>query len=106
MSDERTNGRRHFSPQEKVAILREHLIDKAPVSTVCDKHGLNPTVFYRWLKEFFENGTAAFERTDDARTRRLEDRVQALQTKLTHKDEIIAEILEDHVRLKKSLGEA
>ena len=106
MNEQQTTGRRHFTAQEKVAILREHLIDKTPISAVCDKHGLNLTVFYRWLKELFENGSAAFERTDDARTRRLEERVQALQSKLARKDEVIAEILEDHVRLKKSLGEA
>ena len=55
--------RRHFAATEKVAILRRHLIDKVPVSDLCDQLGLNPTVFYRWQKDFFENGAAAFERT-------------------------------------------
>jgi len=104
------NGiRRRFTAQEKVAILREHFIDKVPVSQVCDKHGINPTAFYRWQKEFFENGAAAFEgkqpRTD-GKTRQLEQRVEALQAKLVRKDEVIGELMEDHVRLKKSLGEA
>jgi transposase-like protein len=61
MNDEQNGQRRRFSAQEKVAILREHFIDKVPVSQVCDKHSLNPTAFYRWQKEFFENGAAAFE---------------------------------------------
>ena len=109
MTDEQEGVRRRFSAQEKVAILREHLVEKMPVSTVCDKHGLNPTVFYRWQKEFFENGAAAFEgkgpRTD-GKTRQLEQRVEALQAKLIRKDEVIGELMEDHVRLKKSLGES
>jgi len=71
MSDERNGQRRRFAAQEKVAVLRQHLVEKAPVSEVCDQHGLNPTAFYRWQKEFFENGAAAFEgrwnRIDDAR---------------------------------------
>ena len=101
-----TKRRRKFTAQEKVAILREQLIDKTPVSDVCDKHGLNPTVFYRWQKELFENGAAAFERRNDASRRRLEARVQTLGDKLARKDNVIAELLEDHVRLKKNLGES
>jgi len=54
--------RRKHSPQEKVAILRKHLLEGAAVSDVCDEHGLNPTVFYRWQQEFFEHGASAFDR--------------------------------------------
>ncbi len=53
--------RKHYTPEEKVAILRRHLLEQVPISELCDKHGLQPTVFYRWQKEFFENGTAAFQ---------------------------------------------
>ena len=98
------NKRRTFSAQEKVSILRRHLVDKVPVSNLCDEYGLNPTVFYRWQKEFFENGTAAFERRSDGRERKLEAKVAALTSKLAHKDEVIAEIMEAHVALKKLLG--
>jgi transposase-like protein len=41
-----------------VAILRRHLVDKVPVSDVCDKVGIHPTLFYCWRKELFEHGTA------------------------------------------------
>jgi transposase-like protein len=54
------NELKHHTPEEKVAILRRHLVDRIPVSTLCDEHRLHPTVFYRWLKQFFENGVAAF----------------------------------------------
>jgi len=98
--------RRTFTAEGKVAILRRHLLDGAAVSDLCDEHGLNPTVFYRWQKAFFENGAAAFERRGDARERQLEQKVEVLTAKLAHKDEVIGEIMADHVRLKKSLGEA
>jgi transposase-like protein len=55
------NNRRYFSPEQKVAILREHLIEGKAVSDLCDKHQIHPTVFYQWQRQFFENGTAAFE---------------------------------------------
>jgi len=109
MTDERNGQRRRFSAQEKVAILREHFLDKTPISQVCDKHGLNPTVFYRWQKEFFEKGAMVFEgrrQRPGRQVQQLEARSQALQARLARKDEVIAELLEDHVRLKKSLGEA
>lgn len=48
--------RKHYAPEEKVAILRRHLLEKEPMSKLCDDVGLQPTVFYRWQKEFFGTG--------------------------------------------------
>jgi len=56
-----SNKRKHYSAPEKVNILRLHLLEKKPVSDLCDQYGLHPTDFYRWQKEFFENGAAAFD---------------------------------------------
>jgi transposase-like protein len=53
--------RKHYTPEERVAILRRHLLDKEPISKLCDELGLQPTVFYRWQKEFFENGAVCGE---------------------------------------------
>jgi transposase-like protein len=50
-----------YTAEEKVAILRRHLLDKVPVSDLCEEKGLRPTVFYRWQKELFENGASAFQ---------------------------------------------
>jgi transposase len=36
--------RREFTPQQKVAILREHLVEHVLVSDLCDKHKLHPTL--------------------------------------------------------------
>ena len=63
--------RKRYTAQEKVAILRRHLVDKEPVSKLCDELALQPTVFYRWQKEFFENGAAAFQ-TSNRRSRQPE----------------------------------
>ena len=98
--------RKHYTPEEKVAILRRHLLEQVPISELCDKQGLQPTVFYRSQKEFFENGAAAFERRPEGRERKLEEKVQHLESRLAKKDEVMAELLMEHVALKKSLGEA
>ena len=97
--------RRHFAAQEKLDILRRHLLEGVPVSDLCDQHQLNPTLFYRWQKQLFENGAPAFERNGKPQERGLERKLAALQQKLAKKDEVIAEIMESHVRLRKSLGE-
>ena len=86
-------------------MLRRHLLDKVPVSELCEKEGIQPTQFYQWQKQFFENGSAAFERQDGKKTRREAERVEALEAKLRKKDEVLGELLEEHVALKKSLGE-
>jgi len=55
-------ARKSYSPQEKVAILRRHLLDKVSILHLCTEFQLQPTVFYRWLKQFFDNGAAALRR--------------------------------------------
>jgi transposase len=51
-----TRQRRHYSPEQKVALLREHLVDKVPVSDICEKNGIAVNLFYLWHKTFFDNG--------------------------------------------------
>lgn len=96
--------RKNYSANEKVAILKRHLVDKVSVSDLCDEYLLNPTVFYRWQKEFFENGAAAFEKSDARRQRAERKRVEELEAKLQVKNEVLSELMEEHVRLKKTLG--
>ena len=97
--------RKYYAAEEKVAILRRHLVDKEPISKLCDEMGLQPTVFYRWQKEFFENASAAFEprsrRAGDAKDRRI----TLLEQKLQRKNEVLSELMEEHIKLKKDLGE-
>ncbi len=100
--------RRKFSAQEKVQILRLHLLEGKPISEVCEQYQLNPNVFYRWQKELFDHGTAAFERAEPGAADRTGQRLQKentqLKAKLASKDEVIAEIMAEQVRLKKTLG--
>ena len=100
--------RRQFTPQQKVSILREHLVEHVPVSDLCDKHQLHPTLFYQWQKAFFENVAAAFEnrRLRYQSLSKEEDKFAALESKLRNKTEVLAEVVEELVRTKKELGES
>jgi transposase len=98
--------RKHYTPEEKVAILRRHLLDKEPISKLCDELGLQPTVFYRWQKEFFENGVSAFEQRRSSTNHSAEqERIAYLEKKIQTKDEVLAELMAEHVALKKEIGE-
>ena len=97
--------RKNYSGQEKVTILKRHLVDQIPVSDLCDEYNLQPTVFYRWQKEFFENGAAAFKK-DNSRQKKVEEkRIAQLEAKLQTKNEVLSELMEEHIQLKKDLGE-
>jgi transposase-like protein len=96
---------RRFGAEEKAKVLRRHLVDKVPVSELCEEYGIQPTVFYRWQKQLFEGAAALFERQSPKKDRREAERVAALEAKLRKKDEVLGELMEEHVALKKSLGE-
>ena len=103
-----TRQRRHFTPEQKVALLRLHLLEKKPVSDICQEHNLAVNLFYLWQKQLFENGTAAFENSgkhrkagQDAKDRKI----AAPQDKLQRKNEVLSELMEEHTQLKKELGE-
>jgi transposase len=99
--------RKHYTAEEKVTILRRHLLEHVPVSDLCEELGLQPTVFYRWQKEFFENGASAFQSAERPRRRAEEKqkRIEFLEKKVQTKDEVLAELMAEHIALKKSLGE-
>ena len=99
--------RKHYTSEEKVTILRRHLLDHVPVSDLCEELGLQPTVFYRWQREFFENGASAFQ-SKERPARQVEEkqkRIDFLEKKVQTKDEVLAELMAEHIALKKSLGE-
>lgn len=106
------NGRkRQFTPDEKATILRRHLADKVPISALCEEYHIQPSLFYLWQRQALENLGAAFKdgragRGASKAVERDRARVAALEAKLAKKDAVIAEISEEHLALKKKLGES
>jgi transposase-like protein len=96
--------RRHFTPEQKVSILREHLLDHTPISEVCETHNLQPSVFYEWQRRFFENGAAAFASDKERHRSKLQKKIEVLEGRLVHKDYVIARVTEEFVRAKKEFG--
>ncbi len=87
-------SRRQHTTEQKVAILRRHLVDKVPVSDLCNEYKLQPSVFYHWPRQAMENlGSALGPATPngaDRREKELADKVEQLEAKLAKKDGVIA----------------
>jgi transposase len=101
-------SRRHFSASQKAQIVRRHLSGKEPVSNLADEFGVQPSQIHTWVKQLLDQAERALERPV-GRPPRVEQRqaklVERLQIKLREKNEVIAELMQEHVQLKKELGE-
>jgi len=100
-------SRRSFDPGVILKILRRHLVEKVPISDLCDEYKILPTDFYRWQKKLFEEGDQVFQRGQgaDSAVKRLTQERDAARAKVERKNEVLSELMEEHIRLKKSLGE-
>lgn len=102
-------SRRTFTAEQKADILRRHLADKIAVSDLCDEHRIQPSLFYLWQRQAFENLAKAIEPAPDRhaaqRQAAQEQKVAALEARLAKKDSVIAEISAEYVSLKTALGE-
>lgn len=98
--------RRVFTAQQKVALVKRHLLEGTAVSDLCDEAQITPTQFYQWQKQLFEGAAAAFEKKPGkiSGPSPVERRVAHLEQRLATKNEVIAELTEECVRLKKVDG--
>ena len=94
--------RRKFSAEEKIRIVLEGLRGEVPVSELCRRESIAPTLYYRWSKSFLDSGKNGLTRdtqrdTTSQEVRRLKDENDSLKKAL-------AESILDVQRYKKSLG--
>ena len=102
--------KRNIPAEKKVSIVRRHLLEKVPVSDLCDEYEIHATQFYTWQRQLFEGAEVVFARKPNKANERRqrdaqEEKIRRLEEKLQKKNEVVAELLEEHVQLKKELGE-
>ena len=100
--------RRRFGKDQKAIILKRYLVDKVPISDLCDEFGIKPNQIYTWQKILFDHAEAAFQESGSrlgSQQSAQEEKISRLQAKLQQKNEVIAELMEENVRAKKSIGE-
>ena len=100
-----SKSRRHFSAPQKAEIVRRHLAGKEPVSNLADEFHLQPTQIHAWIKQVLDRAEQAFASVGRPPDNGKDRKIAALQEKLAKKNEVVAELMEEHVQLKKELGE-
>jgi transposase len=95
--------RKRYTAEEKIKILRELQEDGKTISQVAEEHGIHPNNIFNWRKQHLEMGIQGFKTTRKDITSKAKDRkIAALEDKLKHKDEIIAELAGELLELKKN----
>ena len=97
--------RRPFSADEKAAIVMSHLVDKTPISELCEQHNIQPNMFYRWQAEFKSNAAAAFRKPEVRKQKSDQHKINQLEEQLQKKDGIIAYVTTELMKSKKKNGE-
>jgi len=95
--------RKRHSAEEKVVILREHFEKNISVPDICDNYRIHPNQFYRWKKELFEHAPELFANKKSGR--KDNQKIDQLKRLLQERNEVIAELLQENLKLKKSFGE-
>lgn len=106
MSKDRSKRTRQYrAPSQKAELLRQHHLDRIPISDLCDRNQLQPSVFYHWQRHLFDNAAVVFaDAKPSSRQLELEAEVVALRAKLAKKEHVIAELSEELIDAKKLPG--
>lgn len=99
--------KKRFTAEKKVEILREFLENRVSVSDLAEKYGVHPNSIHQWKKQLFEGAAA----TLDPKSERLKERQAANvlkyhQRKEAALNEVIAELTQENLKLKKNNGES
>ncbi len=97
--------RRHWSSEDKIKLLRRYLIERVPISRICEEARLAPSLFHRWQEQLFGNAALALEGNRRVERGQDQQRIEKLEQKIRQKDEVLAELMAEHISLKKELGE-
>ena len=95
--------RRRHTAEQKAELLRQHVAEwKKPVSEVCNEAEIQSSLFYTWQRELLAGAHTVFStRRAPSRENELEAKISRLEARVARKDQIIAEVTEEYVTLKK-----
>ncbi|MBU6173618.1 MAG: transposase [Planctomycetes bacterium] len=110
-----TKSRRKFTAEQKAASVRRHLKGKESISSLAEEMSIQPTQIHQWVAMVVDQAERAFEKTakSEKASKRAEtkinelneQRIKKLEEKLIHKNEVIAELMEENVKAKKANGD-
>lgn len=97
--------RKHYSPDQKVLILRELLENNVPISQLAEKYQVHVNDIYNWKKRLFEGAKNTFQAkaVNNKQASIEQKRIEKLESKLRDRDEAIAILLKENIEIKKSI---
>jgi transposase-like protein len=97
-----------FDATKKADTVRRHLRDKVPVSELAAELDVQPTLIHQWIHQVLTQAERAFEssgKNPSAKAAAAEQRrLEQLEAKIQQKNEVIAELMEESLKLKKASG--
>src|SRR3989440_9625396 len=97
--------RRRFPMDQKLAVVAETMQPGMTISYVARRHGLSPSLVFRWRRLMSEGGKQAVRADEEvvaaSELRRLQERVRELERLLGRKT-MEAEILKDALELARA----
>jgi transposase-like protein len=108
-----TKTRRKFTAEQKAEIVRRHLKDKTPISSLAEELAIQPTQIYQWVALLLEQAERVFEKSDQRKPQKAaqkiadlkDQKIEQMEAKLAIKNEVIAELMEENVKAKKANGD-
>jgi transposase-like protein len=102
---EQNEGRRVFTPEQRVKVVKEAPTSDLGVSGVCRKYGISSARYYHWQERFFEGAREGLRRTQkDGPTRAEQRRLDEQAKQIDRMKSVIAEITAENIDFKKTLG--
>ena len=94
--------RKHYTAEQKVKILREHLENQVSLSELGEKYQIHMNDLYRWKKQLFEGAAEIFNESPNGKISADEKKMEQLKEKLKSNDQLISELVEKNIGLKKT----
>lgn len=98
--------RKHYSPEQKVIIVRELLENNVPISQLAEKYQVHVNDIYNWKKRLFEGAKDIFQPKQGNSQKQIsaeQKKIEKLESKLKDRDEAIAMLLKENIDIKKSI---
>ena len=99
--------RRVFSGDEKIKILKKHLLEGVRISEICEEFEITPGMFYEWQKLLFDKGSEVFaaKKGRPSEVDQRDEKIKELEATITRKNEVLSEAVEALVTAKKLNGD-
>ncbi len=95
-----SHTRRQLTAEVKAQAIREARQGGVPVSQVCEKYGIHPSLFYQWEKVVEQAAVEALRGQKRGR-KKIRPREEELLAEIERLREVVAEITVENLALKK-----